>query len=460
MVKEDTKILCLVDGEHYFPVTKSAIDKLDNIEGKNVESLLFIGGTEKLRDRNLENISEIFNKKVYFGKDHHKIPYELLKEKIIEDNIDLVFGLSDEPVVDYAKRFKIATIILEAGIPYQGPDFKFEPLKEYNVLKNPSYKILGTGKRIGKTAVSSYTARLINKEHKYKPCIVAMGRGGPENPEIVHGEKIELTPKYLIEQSDKGVHAASDHWEDALMSRVLTIGCRRCGGGMAGQVFTTNMKKGAEITNTLDTNIIAIEGSGAAIPPIKTDKQIVLVGANQPIENISQYFGPYRIKLGDLIIITMCEEPLCSKEKLDKIIKILSEINPDATIVPTIFRPHPLESIENKRVLFTTTAPESMKGVLKKYLEEEYNCIIVDISTNLSDRPLLEEDIERNINDIDLMLTEVKAAAIDVATKLALDKNLKVVYCDNIPIEAEDKDSLDDSIMNIVNSAVNNFLKE
>jgi cyclic 2,3-diphosphoglycerate synthetase len=54
-----------------------------------------------------------------------------------------------------------------------------------------------------------------------------MGRGGPEKPEIVRGDLIKLTPEYLMEQSDKGVHAASDHWEDALMSRILTIGCRR-----------------------------------------------------------------------------------------------------------------------------------------------------------------------------------------------------------------------------------------
>ena len=46
-------------------------------------------------------------------------------------------------------------------------------------------------------------------------------------------------------QSNKGVHAASDHWEDALMSRILTIGCRRCGGGMVGDVFHHQHEKGS-----------------------------------------------------------------------------------------------------------------------------------------------------------------------------------------------------------------------
>lgn len=450
------KVLCLVDGEHYFPVTKSAIDKIES-KGYNVELLLFIGGTEKLRDSNVDVISDLFNKPVLFGENHNEIPYNLISKSIQDTKVDCVFDLSDEPVVNYSKRFKIATVVLQQGVVYKGPDFEFKPLKEYDVLKNPSYKILGTGKRIGKTAVSAYTARLINSEDKYTPCIVAMGRGGPEVPEVVHGDEIKLTPQYLMEQSDKGRHAASDHWEDALMSRVLTVGCRRCAGGMAGQVYITNMVDGAKMTNDLNTNLIAIEGSGSAIPPIKTDKNIVLVGANQPIETLTEYFGPFRIKLADLIIITMCDEQICSKEKLNILIDEIKKINSTADIIPTIFRPYPVESIEGKNVLFATTAPESVQHLLKEYLEENFNCNVVAISSHLSNRPLLQEDIEKNIDNVDLMLTELKAAAVDVATKDALNKGLDVVYCDNIPISVNSKYDLDSSIMKIVNDAVDHF---
>lgn len=453
---DSNKVLCLVDGEHYFPVTKSAIDKLED-NGYDVQLLLFIGGTEKLRNSNVDEIADMFGKPVIFGQDHSKIPYDLISSSIEEYDVDSVMDLSDEPVVNYEKRFKIATVVLQHGITYHGPDFEFRPLEEFDVLDNPSYKILGTGKRIGKTAVSAYTARLINSEDKFTPCIVAMGRGGPEQPEIVRGDKIKLTPQYLMEQSDKGKHAASDHWEDALLSRVLTVGCRRCAGGMAGQVYITNMLDGAKKTNELDCNLIAIEGSGSAIPPIKTDKHIVLVGANQPIETLTEYFGPFRIKLADLIIITMCDEEICSKEKLDNLINQIKEINPDAEVIPTIFRPAPVESIENKRVLFATTAPETVQPLLKSYLEENFNCTVVDITSHLSNRPLLQEDIEKNIDDVDIMLTEIKAAAIDVATKDALEKGLDVVYCDNIPIPINESYNLDDAIMNLVHSAVEDF---
>lgn len=450
------KVLCLVDGEHYFPVTKSAVDKIES-KGYDVKLLLFIGGTEKLRDSNIDVISEKFNKPVLFGENHKEIPYDLIEQSIIEYDVDYVFDLSDEPVVNYSKRFKIATVVLQQGVVYKGPDFEFKPLKEYDVLENPSYKILGTGKRIGKTAVSAYTARLINTEDKYDPCIVAMGRGGPEVPEVVHGDEIKLTPQYLMEQSDQGKHAASDHWEDALLSRVLTVGCRRCAGGMAGQVYITNMVDGAKLTNDLNTNMIAIEGSGSAIPPIKTNKNIVLVGANQPIETLTEYFGPFRIKLADLVIITMCDEQICSKEKLNDLMGYIHEINPDAEVIPTIFRPAPVESIENKNVLFATTAPESVQPLLKEYLEDNYNCNVVAISSNLSNRPLLQEDIDKNIDNVDIMLTEIKAAAIDVATKVALTKGLEVVYCDNIPIPINDSYNLENAIMKIVHEAVDDF---
>ena len=285
-----------------------------------------------------------------------------------------------------------------------------------------------------------------------------MGRGGPEHPEIVHGDKIELTPEYLMEQSDKGVHAASDHWEDALMSRILTIGCRRCGGGMVGDVFITNMKKGAELANEVDSDFVIMEGSGAAIPPIKTDKHIVLVGANQPIINIEKFFGPFRINLGDLVVITMCEEPMASIQKVEQIENFIKDINPDAIVIPTVFRPKPLGDIKGKNILFATTAPDSIKDVLVEHLEDFYGCKVIGTTPHLSNRPLLQKDIEKHIDQVDVMLTELKAAAVDVATKDALEAGLEVVYCDNIPIVTDgNNERLDQAIITVVDGAIDSF---
>lgn len=451
------KIICLVDGEHYLPVTKSAISIINDLEHNEIVSIIFIGGTEKLKTEDPKKYSELMGYPVYFGKDKGEIPFDLIDEMIDRYNPNIVMDLSDEPVLDYSKRFKIASNVLSKGVVYEGPDFRFEPPTQAEIPVKPSIKIIGTGKRIGKTAVSTYTSRLIDK-YNFNPCVVAMGRGGPETPEIVHGDKIEITPEFLIKQADKGIHAASDHWEDALMSRILTIGCRRCGGGMAGEVFVTNMKEGAQIANSQDCDFIIFEGSGAAIPPIKTDKNIVLVGTNQDIINITNFFGPYRIGLGDLIILTMCEEPITSKEKLNMIIDFIGEIKPDVPVIPTVFRPKPLKPLRGKNILFATTAPESVKNKLVNYLEDEYGCNVVGTTPYLSNRPLLKKDISRYIDNADCLLTELKAAAVDVATKEAVEAGLEVIYCDNIPIEIDgDYPNIDEEILKLADSAVNNF---
>ena len=379
-MKGINKMLCLVDGEHYLPVTKEAIDTLNKLEHIDIVAAVFIGGTEKLRDDSEESYSEKLGVPVQFAKDKD-IPYDLIVEMIREFDVDTVMDLSDEPILDYPKRFRIACKVLNEGVIYEGPDFRFEPTSQYEIMEKPSITILGTGKRIGKTAVSGFVSRLIDK-NGYEPCVIAMGRGGPEEPEIVHGEELEITAEYLLEQSEKGVHAASDHWEDALMSRILTIGCRRCGGGMAGEVFLTNMKQGAKLANKVDSKFAIFEGSGAAIPPIKTDKKITLIGANQPIENLTTYFGPYRVGLGDLVILTMCEEPMADADKIKKIEEFVAEVNPDATVISTVFRPKPLGNLAGKKVLFATTAPETVKDKMVDYLEENYNSEVIGIKAN------------------------------------------------------------------------------
>ncbi len=457
-MKSINKMLCLVDGEHYLPVTQEAIDTLNKIEHIDIAGAVFIGGTEKLRDESADSYSEKLGIPVEFAKDKN-IPYDIIVDMIKKYDIDTVMDLSDEPILDYPKRFTIACKVLNEGVTYEGPDFKFEPHTQYEIMEKPSITILGTGKRIGKTAVSGFVSRLIDKKG-YEPCVIAMGRGGPEEPEIVHGEELEISAEFLLEQSEKGVHAASDHWEDALMSRILTIGCRRCGGGMAGEVFLTNMKKGAKLANEVDSKFAIFEGSGAAIPPIKTNKKITLIGANQPIDNLTTYFGPYRIGLGDLVILTMCEEPMCDSEKISKIEEFISTINPNATVISTVFRPKPLADITNKKILFATTAPEDVKDKLVDYLEDNYNCEVVGTTPHLSNRPLLREDIKKYIDKADVMLTELKAAAVDVATKDAIKHGLEVVYCDNIPVEINDSyPDLGKSVIKLVDLAIDDFNK-
>jgi len=161
------------------------------------------------------------------------------------------------------------------------------------------------------------------------------------------------------------------------------------------------------------------------------------------------------------VVITMCEEPMASIEKVEAIENFIKEINPDATVISTVFRPKPLGDVKGKNVLFATTAPDSIKDVLIEHLEDFHDCKVVGTTPYLSNRPLLQKDIEKYIGQADVMLTELKAAAVDVATKDALKAGLEVVYCDNIPIVTDgDNQRLKDAIIKVVDSSIESFKGE
>lgn len=452
--KKKNKALALIDGEHYPPVIKEGLNELKRKEFDLVGAI-FLGGTEKIGEK--EDITDMLGLPVYTNSSKG-IPYDSIQRACEDLNPDIALDLSDEPVVNYRKRFKIASELLKLNVDYKGADFSFKAPTFMEILEKPSISIIGTGKRVGKTSVSGYIARLV-RDNGYYPTIVTMGRGGPKDPEIIDGSKIKLSPEYLLEMAESGKHAASDHWEDAITSRVTTIGCRRCGGGMAGQVFVSNVPKGAEIANEVDEKFVIMEGSGATMPPISTNRRIVIVGANQPMESIKGYFGRYRISISDLVILTMCEEPMTNKEKIKKINRYLLEIKPGLSFSNTVFRPKPLGDISNKKVFLAMTAPEkAIKSNIIPYLEKEKNCKVVGYSSNLSNRKLLTKDIEKNSKSSDLFLIEVKAAGIDVATKIALKKDKKVVYMDNIPkLINGNINNLKDEILVLTQKAIKNF---
>src|SRR3712207_4645748 len=178
----------------------------------------------------------------------HKDPVSTVEWALSEHAVDVVVDLSDEPVVGYRERMRIASLALSAGARYLGSDFELTPPVLHDVSTKPALAVVGTGKRVGKTAVSGYLARLLAREG-FEPGVVSMGRGGPPRPEVIEGHKLEVGSEYLLEALERGSHAASDYYETAALSRVTTVGCRRCGGGLAGEPFVSNVLEGAEIAN-------------------------------------------------------------------------------------------------------------------------------------------------------------------------------------------------------------------
>jgi cyclic 2,3-diphosphoglycerate synthetase len=270
--------------------------------------------------------------------------------------------------------------------------------------------------------------------------VLAMGRGGPDEPELIAGEEVALTTADLLALARQGKHASSDNYEDAVMSRVTTVGCRRCGGGMAGATFFSNVGQGVALADSLSKELLIAEGSGSAIPPVAFDAAVLVIGAGRGVTYVRDYFGPYRLAQADLVVIATAEEPTASAEEVAAIRSAIREQRPELPVLATGFRPRPIEPVAGRRVFFATTAPAAAIPLLAEHLAAEHGCEVVATSAHLSDRTRLREDMAAHAGEYDMLLTELKAAAIDVVAAAGEEVGVPTVLCDNVPVALDGAD--------------------
>jgi cyclic 2,3-diphosphoglycerate synthase len=435
------RALFLIDGEHYPPVVLDAMQKVrEDLDAEGVAAA-FLGGTEKLKEGTDYGVPLV----------EDKDPVSAVARALAQYAVDVVVDLSDEPVVGYRERMRIASLALSAGARYLGSDFELRPPRFHAVSTKPSLAVIGTGKRVGKTAVSGYLARLLSREG-FDPGVVSMGRGGPPEPEVIEGHKLEVGSAYLLEALERGAHAASDYYETAALSRVTTVGCRRCGGGLAGEPFVSNVLEGAEIANGLDTGVTVFDGSGAAVPPVEVERRVLVAGAHQDPEYVVGFLGTYRLLISDLLLLTMSEEPMAGEEKVRALVEAVREIRPELPVIPAIFRPRPVGDVGGLKVAYVSTAPPAVLSKLARHLEERYGCEVVASSGNLSDRKRLLADLDE-MRGVEAYLTEIKAAAVDVVTRRGSEDGKPVLYCDNDPVEALADGGLDEELLRLAREA-------
>ena len=386
------KAVAIVDGEHYPDVVREALAELPY----EFVGVMLVGGTEKLR-----------------GTPDYGVP--LVREP---GDAEIAVDLSDEPVLDQRTRLHLASRFLADGIPYVGADFRFDP-PTLHPFGLPSIAVIGTGKRVGKTAVTGAVARALARDRRV--VVVAMGRGGPLVPEL-----IESPPSLddLVALSRSGRHAASDHLETAVLAGVPTIGCRRTGGGLAGATFTSNVLEGAALAASLEPDVVVFDGSGAAIPPIDADARILVA------HDVTSGLNPYRVLISD-VILTMDGEVARDVRALGK------------AAIRFGLRLRPVEPLAGKRVALFTTG-----NVPFGHLEAD----VVFVSRNLSDRVALAEDLRAV--DADTFVVEIKAAAIDVVAEAARGRGAELVFADNEVVPVAGEPDLDELFRGLAPSKV------
>jgi cyclic 2,3-diphosphoglycerate synthetase len=447
------KVLALVDGEHYVPVTRGALEYINSTSGRKVIAAVLIGGTEKIGTP--QDVQRGLPIPVVLPASSASPPIRDIVKAVRLYKPDVVVDLSDEPVVNNQKRLRIASAIVAEGVTYEGADFTFSPIPFSDVCSHPSIKIIGLGKRVGKTAISTATAMTV-KSMRLRPCVVKAARGGPEEVTILEGDKLPLTPEFLLGEADKGKHAASDYYQEALIARIPTVGARRCGGGMVGKPYYSTEVEGVKLANSLPCDLVIVEGSGTTVPAVLNDCSELVIRADQQLSSITEFFGPYRIQISDLIIMTMCEETV--RDLAGKTEQAIREVKEDATVVRVVLRPQPLGNVKGRNVVFTSVAPASaIESVLAPYLEKNYRCKVVGFSPWLSNRPKLKEDLEKYLPKADMLVTEFKAASVDVATRMAVQQGLDVVYVNNTAVTVGGDAKLEDAIRKVVELAQERF---
>ena len=452
------RAIALIDGEHYPEVVREALGEVS--ARFDLRAAVFLGGTEKI-DTSLVGDAEQneYGVPVFL----HEDASEALLLAISEHEPEVVIDLSDEPVLGYKERFRYASLTLASGAEYQGADFTLLPPSFHELSQKPSISIIGTGKRIGKTAVSGFIAREVSREFSLSGrdegvVVVAMGRGGPPEPEVIEGRRHRIGVDELLAYSRQGRHAASDYLEDAALSSVTTVGCRRCGGGLAGEPFVSNVVEGARIAEKLSADLLVFEGSGAALPPIKVNRTICIAGADQPYEYILGYLGSFRILISDLVVLTMCEQPLAGPAKVEKLKKDIRELNPSAEVVATVLRPKPHGDVRGRRVAYFTTAQGEVVDRIAEYISSTYGCTVDFISTELADRRKLRQALSGlGEGEVDIFLTEIKAAAVDVVAEGAARRGTEVVVCDNVPTEVDGDERLVRLVIDLAEQAIADF---
>ncbi|MBK5092976.1 MAG: 2,3-diphosphoglycerate synthetase [Actinobacteria bacterium] len=437
--------IALVDGEHYPDVIRDALRYLEEEAGYRLTAIVFLGGTEKLADISQLSYRDL---PVYSGSGG----IEDLRRAVEGNPAEVILDLSDEPILGYRERFALISEALSRGVSYRGGDFYFEAPSRPFICAKPAIGVWGSGKRVGKTAVSGYLARYL-AEKGARPCVLTMGRGGPAEPELLARPE-QIKDPYLRRRVEQGFHAASDHFEDAMMANVVSVGCRRCGGGMAGEPFYSNVEKGAVIACSQECDVVVFEGSGAAIPPVGVDAVLLVASAVQPLEYLLEYLGRYRLLLSDVVVVTICEDFLVSSDKLRSVIDGILSINPRAKVVKTVFRPRPIGDLQGKKIFLTSTAPREAVDVQAGHLAKEHGAVVVGVSSNLADREGLEKDLE-GAAGAEVMATELKAAGVDTVSMFAERQGKELIYIENIPVSVDG--NLEEEIDHLVALARDRF---
>ena len=153
-----------------------------------------------------------------------------------------------------ATRFRLIAHALAAGLEYTGADFAFRP------PPRPDAGRPGAG--------GGGDGEADREDRRQRPRgPPALGRpprrrrrDGPGRPGGAGGRRRRRGPRRRRRPAralPAGAHAASDYLEDAALAGVVTVGARRCGWGLAGAPFLSNVAEAVAAARALAPDLVS-----------------------------------------------------------------------------------------------------------------------------------------------------------------------------------------------------------
>ncbi len=342
------KVLVLVDGEHYPPVTRWAIDELARawagaargaVRGWRREAR----SVERPRSR---------GPPAAIGSSEAPDRAGRSATRSTSSTRRAIFDLSDEPVLGYRERMELAAVALARGVPYLGAGLPVRPA-DRGARRSPSRRSRSSARGSGPARrPSSGEVAPGRGRARARPGRRGDGpRGTRRSPRSLAPGRVTLD--VLLElvraATPRGVGLPGG---SRSTSGVTTVGARRAGGGLAGRPAFDQRARGGR-------------ARGRAGSPDRDRRRERRVGADRsrgtpasssypstvPPEYLGGYLGPFRLLLSDLVVVTMAGSP-AGLENIPTLRSHVERLNGDARLIVTDFEPQPLGDVRGQgRVL-------------------------------------------------------------------------------------------------------------
>ena len=208
-------------------------------------------------------------------------------------------------------------------------------------------------------------------------------------------------------------------------------------------MYTSNVEAGARIAASLGRDVAIFDGSGAALPPIATDRRIAVVGGHQEPHVVAGYLNTYRLLLADLVLVTMAEagSGLGSGSRCGARSRATRSRGRShrAPAHPGPGHPRPLDGLLLDRAAGRAREPRGPSDrASTARTSSTYPGISATAPRSARSLPSVEADV---------FLVELKAAAIDVVAEHALARGADVVLAANDVFPISSDRGLDETLL-------------